>query len=188
MSKPGELNIVDENDKTIGEDTRENIHKKGLLHREIHVWIYNQEGEVLFQKRSLNKDTFPGLLDASVGGHVEQGESYQDAAIKETKEETGIKIDNGKLIFIKKIRKNNRLDKKTGSINNVFWGIYVYQYNGNVKNLILEKGKAISLEFWPIDKILKLSKNDKDLFLPILDDKEYLEVFKKIKELINSKK
>jgi hypothetical protein len=40
------LNIVDENDKVIGEDTRNNIHKKGLLHREIHVWVFDSNGGV----------------------------------------------------------------------------------------------------------------------------------------------
>ncbi len=62
------LNIVDENDNIIGEDTRKNIHKNGLLHREIWVWIYNKNLDVLFQKRSSNKDTFPNKLDASVLG------------------------------------------------------------------------------------------------------------------------
>ena len=62
------LNIIDENDNIVGEDSRENIHKKGLLHREIWVWIYNDKLEILFQRRAPDKDTFPNKLDASVGG------------------------------------------------------------------------------------------------------------------------
>jgi isopentenyldiphosphate isomerase len=67
------LDIVDEDDNIIGQDTRENVHRKGLLHREIHVIIYNDENEILLQKRSMNKDTYPSLLDISVGGHVDLG-------------------------------------------------------------------------------------------------------------------
>ena len=68
MTKLQKLNIIDEDDNIIGEDSRENIHRKGLLHREIHVWIYNKKGEILFQKRSITKDTWTGLLDASACG------------------------------------------------------------------------------------------------------------------------
>ena len=71
MADSRKLNIVDENDQIIGEDTRENIHRKGLLHREIHVWFYTPKSEIVFQHRAKNKDTFPDLLDATVGGHVE---------------------------------------------------------------------------------------------------------------------
>ena len=62
MSK---LNIIDENGKIIGEDTRKNIHKNGLLHREINVYFYTPQGEIIFQHRSKNKETFPDLLERS---------------------------------------------------------------------------------------------------------------------------
>lgn len=42
------LNIIDENGKIIGKDTRENIHQKGLLHREINVYFYTPNGEIIF--------------------------------------------------------------------------------------------------------------------------------------------
>ena len=54
MSKSQKLNIVDEDDNIIGEDTRENIHKNGLLHREVHVWLYNDEGGGSFSKKIFN--------------------------------------------------------------------------------------------------------------------------------------
>ncbi|EKD96007.1 MAG: Dimethyladenosine transferase, partial [uncultured bacterium] len=86
------LDIVDENENIIGEDSRENIHKKGLLHREIHVWFYTPKDEIIFQLRGKDKVTRPDLLDATVGGHVELGDSYEDTAIKEVYEETGVKL------------------------------------------------------------------------------------------------
>src|ERR1035437_3863166 len=89
----GLLDIINENDVVIGQDTRENVHKKGLLHREIHVWFITPDGQMIFQHRAKDKDTYPDLLDATVGGHVEPGATYEETAIKEMEEETGLKAE-----------------------------------------------------------------------------------------------
>ena len=81
-----QINIVDENDRIIGQDSRTNIHKKGLRHREIWVWLYNDKSELLFQLRSKNAETCPGLLDATAGGHVDLNNDYEQAAVREVKE------------------------------------------------------------------------------------------------------
>jgi isopentenyldiphosphate isomerase len=118
LKSEGKLNIVDDNGNVIGEDTRENIHKKGSLHQEIHVWFYTPEGEIIFQHRAKNKDTWPDMLDATVGGHVEIGSGYERTAIQETREETGIRIKPDQLKYIKTL-KNENYDTSTGKINNV---------------------------------------------------------------------
>lgn len=184
MSKLKKLNIVDEKDKIIGEETRENIHRHGLLHREVHVWLYNHEGGVLFQKRSLSKDTFPGLLDASVGGHVELNQSYEEAAVQETKEETGILINQKLLTKLGKTR-NRNFDKSTGTTNNNFRMVYAYKHEGTTDNLKIEKGRATSLEFWPIRKIMNLSNDDRKKFIPSILNEDF--IFRKIKDLIDKK-
>ena len=177
-----ELNIVDENDNILGKDTRENIHKNGLLHREIHVWIYNDKEEMLFQRRAKNKDTYPDLLDASVGGHVEIGDDYITTAIKELEEETGIKAEAKDLIYITKMRKNG-YDKVTGMTNNTIKRVYAYEFNGSADSLKLEDGMATSLEFWEIDKIFKLTEKEREEFIPSVIEDEYKAVFNKIKDL-----
>jgi len=161
------LNIVNENDEIIGEKSREEIHKKGLLHREIHVYFVTPNKELIFQHRAKNKDTFPDLLDATVGGHVEIGQGYGETAIKETKEETGVKINNSDLIFINKIRLLGK-DDKTGKINNVFNSRYLYIYRADVSDLIVEEGKALGFEVWPLDKLMAISEEDKKRFIPYI--------------------
>ena len=184
MAKSQKLNIIDEDDSIIGEDTRENIHKKGLLHREIHVWVYNKKGEILFQKRSMTKDTWPGLLDASAGGHVELNDNYNKAAVRELEEETGIKADKSDLTFITKLRKKGH-DKSTGMTNNVIRAIYVYEYDGE-QEIILEDGKADSLEFWPLEKIFNISEKDRKKFISTVLSEEYMNIYRKIQELIKN--
>ncbi|OGC50624.1 hypothetical protein A3A69_02640 [candidate division WWE3 bacterium RIFCSPLOWO2_01_FULL_37_15] len=83
------LDIVDENDKTIGKDTRENVHKNFQIHRGVHVLVVNSNGEILIQKRSPKKSYYPRYYDASVGAQVHSGESYEDAGKRETQEELG---------------------------------------------------------------------------------------------------
>lgn len=163
------LNIVDEEDKIIGTETRETIHQAGLLHREIHVYFITPNRELIFQHRAKDKDTYPDLLDATVGGHVEIGDSYQQTAIKETKEETGVDIDPKDLIFIKKIRKTSE-DLVTGKKNNVFNERYLYIYRGDVGDLLVEKGKAVGFESWPIDRLNNLSQKEKTRFIGAILD------------------
>ena len=181
MPETQRLNIVDEDDNVIGQESRENIHKNGILHREIHVWIYNTKGDILFQKRSMTKDTYPGLLDASAGGHVELNDSYEKAAIRELEEETGLKADKKDLTYITKIRKKS-YDKLTGMTNNVIRAVYAYKYD-NEQEIKLEEGMADSLEFWPVEKIFNISEEDRKKFIATILSEEYMEIYKKIQEL-----
>jgi isopentenyldiphosphate isomerase len=81
------LIVVDENDIVLDYLPRSEVHAKNLLHRTISVVIFNSKGELVLQKRSLSKDTNPGMLGNAVGGHVTKGESYDEAAKKEATEE-----------------------------------------------------------------------------------------------------
>ncbi len=85
-----DLPVVNGQDEVIGKAPRREVHLKGLLHRSVHIVIMNKKGQVLLQKRSSGKDSFPGYWDVSVGGHVDPGESYAEAARRELKEEMGL--------------------------------------------------------------------------------------------------
>ena len=159
------LNIVDENDEIIGQETREKIHSDGLLHREVHVYFVTPNKEIIFQHRAKDKDTFPDLLDATVGGHVEMGDSYEKTAVKEAEEETGLKIKASDLIFAGKI-KNRSEDRITGKINYAFLAVYLYVYTGDVSELKIEAGKALGFEVWAISDLLALDDNSKARFIP----------------------
>jgi len=159
------LDIVNESDEIIGQESGENIHKNGLLHREVHVFFITPDKKVIFQHRAKDKKTFPDLLDATVGGHVEIGDSYEETAIKETEEETGIKLKANDLIPINKILKYSK-DEATGRINNVFNSRYVYIYKGDIKDLRVEAGEALGFETWPLEKLAKLSGQEKSRFIP----------------------
>ena len=177
------LNIVNEDGKIVGEETRENIHSQGLLHREIHVWFYTPKGEIIFQHREKDKDTYPDLLDATVGGHVEIGSDYENTALQELAEETGILLEQKNLSFIQMVR-SKTFDTATNKTNNVIRAIYAYRYEGKVEGLKVEKGKAIGFESWPLEKIFNISDEDRKRFIPSIFEKDNLEIFHKMEKFI----
>ncbi len=89
--KDGEIfDVVDDGDNVTGTATRAEVHATGLKHRAVHVLAFNKRGDVLLQQRSLLKDAHPGVWDSSVSGHLDSGEGYGAAAIRELEEEMGI--------------------------------------------------------------------------------------------------
>ena len=83
--------VVDKFDQVIGQATRREIHQKNLLHRSIHILVFNSKDEIFLQKRSMSKDESPGLWDTSSAGHVDTGETYDECAHRELWEELCIK-------------------------------------------------------------------------------------------------
>lgn len=76
--------LIDDNDIVIGATSYQEAHKKGLLHRVSVIYLYNNKGEILIQHRA------DGRLDHSSAGHVDEGESYEEAAKRELFEELGV--------------------------------------------------------------------------------------------------
>jgi isopentenyldiphosphate isomerase len=86
------FDVVNERDEVVGRELRRNVHARGLWHRAVHVLVFNRAGEVFLQKRSMAKDLSPGLWDSSCSGHLDAGEDYDAAAVRELAEEIGVRI------------------------------------------------------------------------------------------------
>ncbi len=84
--------IVDEQGNITGAATRGECHngQSMLLHPVVHLHVFNSQGELYLQKRPEWKDIQPGKWDTSVGGHVDLGESVEQALLREAREEVGI--------------------------------------------------------------------------------------------------
>jgi isopentenyl-diphosphate delta-isomerase type 1 len=94
------IDIVDADGNVIGRATRAEVHgNPALMHRVVHILVFNRAGDVLLQKRSLEKDIQPGKWDTSVGGHLDPGEDYDAAARRELFEELGIREPGFELLY-----------------------------------------------------------------------------------------
>jgi len=91
------FDVVDPADRVIGQAPRSQVHSLHLLHRAVHVLLFDRSGALLVQKRSATKDTYPGCYDSSASGHLNAGEEYDAAAERETQEELGLVIPPGTL-------------------------------------------------------------------------------------------
>ena len=164
------FDLVDENDNVTGRASRQEVHgNPGLIHRVAHVLVFNRKGELYLQKRAADKDVQPGKWDTSVGGHVDSGEGYTEAAVRETGEELGIEIEADKLFFLYKYLHRNEYESEYVSTYKLLWDGPVM-----VQESEIEEGR-----FWSIDEIKKTETAEAEsVFTPnFLDELErYLSV------------
>ena len=85
------IDIYDENNNPL-EKSKEKTqaHEEMDFHRTAHIWIINDNKELLLQKRSANKKSHPNCWDISGAGHIRAGENVLDGAIRELREELGV--------------------------------------------------------------------------------------------------
>lgn len=116
------MDIVNEADEVVGRDTRANVHARHEIHRGVHVFVINARGELLLQRRSATKATYPGHWDASVGGQVAAGETYQQAARRELVEELGCRAETLELVGTYNSYSPRQREKRA---------LFVHRYDGS---------------------------------------------------------
>lgn len=95
------FDLVDEQDNVIGKTTRGKVHSDpSLIHRAVFILVF-RGNELFMQKRSPTKDKYPNAWTVSCSGHLDSGETYEKAAVRELKEELGLTV-NGPITFITK--------------------------------------------------------------------------------------
>ena len=76
---------------------RGEVHRDGDWHRSIHLWLADANGRLLLQRRSLYKDTHPGMLDVSCAGHITEDDGVTETAVREAEEELGLRLSVAQL-------------------------------------------------------------------------------------------
>jgi len=147
------FDLVDDCDVTAGVTTRAAVHgNPSLIHRVAHVLVFNDAGELYLQKRSSTKDVQPGMWDTSVGGHVDSGESYERAAMREMHEELG--IQGASMRFLHKYLHRNGYESEYVCTYRVLWNDQI-----TPDPVEIDEGR-----FWSIKEIL--SRVESGIFTP----------------------
>jgi len=94
------LEVVDASDRVVGLENRAEIHRRKLMHRSAHVFLFDGDGRLYLQLRSPQKDQYPGHWDSSAAGHVDPGESYAACARRELGEELDIEADLSEVLRV----------------------------------------------------------------------------------------
>ncbi|MBE6680287.1 MAG: NUDIX domain-containing protein [Ruminococcaceae bacterium] len=130
---------------------RSKAHEDGILHGAAHTYIYKRDdGDlyILLQRRSLNKDSFPGRLDTSSAGHVEYGADFSGTAVKELKEELGIVVGEEELVLLfDQIISSKNVFHGKDFIDNEFNRIYALERDVDIAKLSFQASE-VSEALW----------------------------------------
>ncbi len=178
------LEIVDDNDTVIGVRSREDIHALGLRHREVHLWFVTPNNDIIFQRRSAFKDTFPDLMDATVGGHVEVGQTYEQAAIVEAQEEAGLLITPSQLKPLVMLA-NDAVDERLNKRNLTFRQTYWMPYAGKLGDLHVEPGEGVGFVALPAASVFALTPDNAAGCIPGLFYEDYQPCWRALREALS---
>ena len=167
-----------EGTKTGQKKSKSEIHRKGLFHSTVHVWIFTEEGNILIQKRSKKKELNPGVWDVSVAGHIKFNENIKEAAKRETLEETGININTKDLL---KIGVYRSINIHPTAIDKEFFHTYILKIDKNSINLDFKNNEVDDLKFISIEEMESLIKKENNKIFIGKNRKYYSDVLKSIK-------
>ena len=167
-----------EGTKTGQKKSKSEIHRKGLFHSTVHVWIFTDEGNILIQKRSKKKELNPGVWDVSVAGHIKFNENIKKAAKRETLEETGININKKDLL---KIGVYRSINIHPTAIDKEFFHTYILKVDKNSINLDFKNNEVDDLKLISIEEMESLIKKENNKIFIGKNRKYYRDVLKSIK-------
>ncbi len=140
--------IVDEHNNVVGAVSRKEMRARCLRHRSTYILVFNTRGQLFVQKRTMNKDVFPGYFDSVAGGVILAGESYEEGARRELEEELGIRGAHLEPLF----------EFYFASPDARVWGAaFSCAYDGPIA---LQEEEIESGAFMEIEEVLKLQKTE----------------------------
>lgn len=163
------FDVCDEQGRPTGEVvSREEAHRLGVRHRTAHVWVVRRRQgrwEVLLQKRSAEKDSFPGKYDTSAAGHIQAGDAPLESALRELEEELGIRAEPEQLRFAGTfdIRYEKAFHGRMFRDNELAH-VYVYDRPVDAAALTLQAEEVERVRWFDLDTLRRVGRARRDLF------------------------
>jgi len=158
------IDIYDSDGKSLGtKKAKSEVHREGLWHKTVHIWVVNPKGEILIQKRSPKVDNHPNQWDISAAGHISAGENDTTAALRETEEEIGLKLSPDDLIKIGTVKQMSARDEY---INNEINSIYVVRMSLELENIKKQEDEVAAVRFIPRKELQQFIESKDSSFVP----------------------
>ncbi len=160
------VDIIDpKTDSIIGKTTYEDVHKRNLWHRGTGIFVFGEKGDLLIQRRSLNKRVLPGYFETTVE-HVRAGETYLDAALRGLSEELSMK-PKGLTHLFKVLFDYPKLSERG----------FVYQFGhrdlsinaSNIDRILIDLSEIAGLELMSLNKVIGLINERKLDVTPLFE-------------------
>ena len=149
---PEELvDILDDHGQPTGEIlSRDSAHARNAWHGIAHIWIYNQKGQILLQKRHQNLEWAGGKWDALTGGHISAGEKPLQAALREMHEEMGLNLSQDDLHLASQAIAE-RSGSKNGEVHKTHQWNYIAKNNSSISELKFNDGEVTDVKWMNFD-------------------------------------
>lgn len=159
------FDVLDKNGNKTGlTKPRSAVHRDGDWHRAVHVWVVNDKGEILLQRRALDKDTHPGFWDISVGGHLQTGDEPLSAAVREVREEIGLNIPPSDFQLIHEHHSSEQ--PHPGFLNNSFYNLYLVRTSKTIADMTKQESEVSELKFVPLSEFKTMVENNDPSLVP----------------------
>ena len=148
--------------------SREKAHAEGIPHRTAHIWIIRKKegrAQILLQKRSQNKDSFPGKFDTSSAGHIQAGDEPLESALRELREELGIHAVPEDLQFAGKfpISFAKEFHGKMFRDEEIAF-VYIYQEPVNTAELVLQTEEVEEVQWFDLEEVYEQCGKRREIF------------------------
>lgn len=146
---------------------RSHAHAEGICHRTVHVWVVRMvdgKYQVLLQKRTENKESFPGCFDTSSAGHIQAGDEPLESAIRELEEELGIHASPEQLNYAGKFHIHYEMEFHGHPFkDNETSFVFCYQEPIDIAKLTLQKEEVEAVEWFDLEEVHEacLTRNPK---------------------------
>lgn len=158
------IDVLDEDGNKTGiVKTKKEVYETGDYHRTVHVWIINDNNEILVQKRHPKKETFPNLWAISVAGHVRSGENSVEALKRELKEELGQSIDDEHIKFLFTLK---REQPYKDHLLHVIDDVYLVKLNINIEETKLQFSELTDIKYVYYEYLEQIFKDGDNSYVP----------------------
>jgi 8-oxo-dGTP pyrophosphatase MutT (NUDIX family) len=152
------LDYYDSDGNLLGKETRDIVHEKGLWHKTIHCWLYDEEGNVYFQLRADN-----GKMYTTASGHVDAGESLSQAFAREVKEEIGIEVNITNAQMVQMVIWKMDKKKTDGTIINdrAFSNAFINKVQSDIANFCFDEAEVSGIIKVNAKEALEILRNER---------------------------